>query len=245
MKNLDEVKVSVYPFATLRFFSIVLCCVIRANLLLHPLREGNRNSGAFTLGCKAAKAGCNLEAVYAEMSQHLCGNDFTGEELKRCLESAYQHVANEKEEQSAGSSKAPISDIATKRHIGLSENAETAEEDFQDGEELRRNTPFIPEEVYENIPELLAECLDVDMDGRQRDVRLLFTSFSNRRGKALQNADNNSFPLDILPHRFTHAEAVKVGESHGFGKRRTERILKRMEGLKIKWLSRGNYEKLK
>ncbi len=65
---------------------------ISANLLLHPLRKGNRNQGAFILGRKAAKARCDLEAIYANLAESICGEDIPKEEVKRTLISAYQKV---------------------------------------------------------------------------------------------------------------------------------------------------------
>ncbi len=153
---------------------------IRANLLLHPLREGNRNQGAFILGCQAAKAGCSLEAVFANLAPSVCSGDFTYEELKTTLESAYQRVETEKTQGATGKGASADSVRASKRHYGASEKANADEEAYWEGEELRCQTPLIPDEVYENLPDLLSECLEEEMPARQRDVRLLacLTAFS-------------------------------------------------------------------
>ncbi len=146
---------------------------ISANLLLHPLREGNRNQGAFILGCKAAKAGCNLEAIHAHLAKEICGKDFTEEELKRTLQSAYQKVASDNNHtvtQRANGTE--FTNLQNYRYKGL-ENATGDEEAYREGEELRRQTPLFSEEVYGNIPTLLNECLDEGMLPRSRDVRLL------------------------------------------------------------------------
>ncbi len=146
---------------------------ISANLLLHPLREGNRNSGAFTLGCKAAKAGCDLEAVYANLAESICGEDFTKEELKRTLQSAYQKIAS-KRGQGAHTSLGGAEIVKSSNcHYVCRENEKSREDDYLAGEELRRHTPQFSEEVYENIPTMLSECLEEDMLPRRRDVRLL------------------------------------------------------------------------
>ncbi len=131
---------------------------IRANLLLHPLREGNRNQGAFILGCKAAKAGCNLEAVYTNLSETLCGEDFTKEELKRTLESAYQKITSECNNPcKRGDKRGELDKWTNSRNRTL--NNDTADEEaYSEGEELRKNTPQFSDEVYENIPALLNEC---------------------------------------------------------------------------------------
>ncbi len=146
---------------------------ICANLLLHPLREGNRNQGTFILGCKAAKAGCDLEAVYANLAEFLCGDDFTKEELKRTLQSAYQKVEADKRGEVTHSSDKPETVNPSNRHYKCRENADKREDDYLAGEELRRHTPQFSEEVYGNIPTLLNECLEEDMLPRRRDVRLL------------------------------------------------------------------------
>ncbi len=146
---------------------------ISANLLLHPLREGNRNSGAFILGCKAAKAGCNLEAVYTNLSETLCGEDFTKEELKRTLESAYQKIASEGNNPcERGDNRRELDKWTNSRNRTLNNDA-ADEEAYSEGEELRKNTPQFSDEVYENIPTLLNECLEENMMPRSRDVRLL------------------------------------------------------------------------
>ncbi len=146
---------------------------IRANLLLHPLREGNRNQGAFILGCKAAKAGCSLEAVYANLAKEICNEDFTKEELKRTLESAYQKVVSEQNSMGKkGDKGAEITKSPNYRYRAM-ENDAADENAYREGEELRRKTPLFGDEVYENIPFLLAECMEEELMPRSRDVRLL------------------------------------------------------------------------
>ncbi len=146
---------------------------IRANLLLHPLREGNRNQGAFILGCKAAKAGCDFEAVYTNLAETLCGDDFTKEELKRTLESAYQKIASECNNPCKRGDKGRELDKWTNSRNRTLNNDTADEEAYSEGEELRKNTPRFSDEVYENIPTLLNECLEENMMPRSRDVRLL------------------------------------------------------------------------
>ncbi len=146
---------------------------ISANLLLYPLHEGNRNQGAFILGCKAAKAGCDLEAIHANLAKEICGEDFTEDELKRTLQSAYQKVASDRGSADEEGIKRGKFDKLTNCHHKALENDTTDEEAHSEGEELRRNTPRFGDEVYENIPTLLNECLEENMMPRSRDVRLL------------------------------------------------------------------------
>lgn len=151
-----------------------------ANLLLCPLREGNRHNGSFALGCKAAKAGCDLETVYSDLAKRICNEDFTASHLRQNLSLAYQQVMRDGVAKVGKTRSANDSPVLPFCHYGASSSEEGKEEAYLCGEELRKNTPCFSDKVYKNIPDMLSECLESDMTLRQRDSRLLgcLVSFS-------------------------------------------------------------------
>lgn len=149
---------------------------IKSNLFLYPLHQGDRNQGAFRLGCRAAKASCGFSATYSALAERICDATFTKEELKRSLQSAYQHVASQttsSEIRSEKETKNADSAIPPFRHYECFANGEEEEEEYKQGEEYRKKTPYIPEKVYENIPTIISQCLAQDLPQRHRDVGLL------------------------------------------------------------------------
>jgi len=146
---------------------------VSANLLLHPLREGNRNNGSYALGCRAAKAGCDFEAIYTVLAQKICNEDFKDSDLKRNLQSAYQSVTHEMNAPGSKTSETAVGDMATKRHYITQASSEAEKEAYKKGEELRMRTPLFPDELYDNIPPILCECLEPDLLPRERDGRIL------------------------------------------------------------------------
>lgn len=149
---------------------------VEANLCLYPLRQGDRNQGAFRLGCRAAKASCDLSAIYSALAESICDSTFTKEELKRSLQSAYQHISSTTVPsgiQSEEHAEKAVTAIPPSRHYESSTNGEEEEEEYKQGEEYRKKTPCFPERVYENIPTMISQCLAPDLPQRHRDVGLL------------------------------------------------------------------------
>lgn len=150
---------------------------VEANLCLYPLRQGDRNQGAFRLGCRAAKAGCDLSAIYSQLAERICDSTFTGDELRKSLQSAYQHIKHESTPSGTpgeGNVEQVLPAIPPFRHQEPFINGEEEEEEeYKQGEDYRQNTPCFPERVYENIPGLITQCLAQDLPRRHRDVGLL------------------------------------------------------------------------
>lgn len=146
---------------------------IDANLFLSPLHVGNRNSGSFALGCRAAQAGCDFETVFIDLAERICDGDFKKSDLKRNLTVAYQRVRSTPASARVSSPDGGVTDKATNRHYIYATTPEGEEDVYRAGEELRNNTPCFPDELYENIPSMLRECLESGMGRRRRDVRLL------------------------------------------------------------------------
>jgi hypothetical protein len=74
--------------------------------------------------------------------------------------------------------------------------------------------------------------------------RLLLSSMSRRNVNTLKSPDKIRGFFNDLPMEFTTANAVALGEQHKLSKRKVERLLSSVTGLKINKLSRGVYKKM-
>jgi hypothetical protein len=93
-------------------------------------------------------------------------------------------------------------------------------------------------------------CTDIDFQRSLRLVlccyehsRLLLSSMSCSSTKALKYPNDVRDFFNELPVEFTTATAVTQGEKYHFGRRKVERLISSMIGLKISKLSRGVYQK--
>ena len=146
---------------------------ISSYLFLNPSEKGNRNFNLFKLACSACKRGYAENDIYSGICSILQDSDFTENEIKTTISSGYKKVNSES---ANGDSQIPITGITTKRTNSpymTTDNADSEEDDYWKGEELRKNTPCIPDSVYENIPKLLREFQLDDNSRRERDVLLL------------------------------------------------------------------------
>lgn len=149
---------------------------VESILFLNPLHEGDRNQGVFRLGCRAAKAGCDFSATYSKVAEKVCNDTFTSAEVKQSLLSAYQHIKNKEATNSASAQEKNASkSTATPplRHYRAATSVESTEETYQEGEEYRKRTPLMPDSLFDNLPEMILECLDEDALPRERDTRTL------------------------------------------------------------------------
>ncbi len=53
------------------------------------------------------------------------------------------------------------------------ENSNADDETYWWGEEFRKGTPLFPRDLYNNLPDLLNDCIIEDGSGREQDVSLL------------------------------------------------------------------------
>lgn len=94
-------------------------------------------------------------------------------------------------------------------------------------------------------------CLDQDFERSLSMIlccyqhsRLLLLSLPGEQPPALKNPNSIYNFINDLPDVFTTAEAIQVAQMHQLGKRKVERLLKSLTGLKINKLSHGNYKKI-
>lgn len=138
--------------------------------------ENKRNTTLFKLACEACKRGYEQNAIFGEVSTYFENTNFTKEEIHRTLSSGYKHINN-----NSKATDPPVNSFkrqdenakASKSRYSAVEGDETLEETYWQGEELRKKTPFFPELVYDNLPELLESCIIEDITLRERDALLL------------------------------------------------------------------------
>ncbi len=149
---------------------------VKSYLFLNPATPGNRNASLFRLGCDAAKRGYDREAVKSELLPRFSAPDFGEREIDSSLSNGYKAVREMRQGlpvAQGGMKTAGKMSKMSNVHYDTSENETDAEESYWEGEELRKKTPVIPGEVYENIPEMLTKCLVEGLLDRERDILLL------------------------------------------------------------------------
>lgn len=146
---------------------------VSSYIFLYPLTTGQRHTHLFKMACEACRRHYSIEMILRELSDYLKLTDFPPEELKKVLQSGYEKVINQsggREDISAYSSQ---NDKLTKRHYSTSTDADETDEAYWEGEELRKNTVCFPDELYDNLPDLLNDCIINEDSIRKRDISLL------------------------------------------------------------------------
>lgn len=122
-------------------------------------QNGSRNAYIHLLACNCNRSG--LSQSFAE-SKIRSGFDLDPKEIAATVNSAYKHNENEHQKFSG------ITDIAD-----LAEFANTATSAAPITEDVLKSMPHIPDEVYQNLPDILKEgALAFAEDHRKRDVFL-------------------------------------------------------------------------
>ena len=142
-------------------------------IFLNPLTPGMRHTNLFKLACEASRRRYPEKAVFRELLPRFSGTDFSENEIKKVLSAGYQKVNESKEEQNARQKHVSENAKTPKRHYDCFTNDENESERYWEGEELRKNTPFFPEDLFKNLPKLLSECIVEEEDLRQRDISFL------------------------------------------------------------------------
>jgi hypothetical protein len=76
-------------------------------------------------------------------------------------------------------------------------------------------------------------------------ARLVMSAIVTDMSGSLKDPDEITYFLEALPERFTTSLAQEVGRAYGFCERKVTRTIKSMNGLTIRKLKHGEYEKLK
>ena len=89
------------------------------------------------------------------------------------LSSGYKQVNEHAPASSTATSSSFQKDIRTKIPYGTLENSDSTEEAYWLGEEFRKGTPLFPRDLYNNLPDLLNDCIIEDASDREQDISLL------------------------------------------------------------------------
>ena len=126
-------------------------------LRAHPAVEGSRNQTVYRLGCEANRRGFDRDETASFCIPLLHGDDFPEEEIRQALYSAYQGHTDES---------------ATRPPSKRTEKDKKDTATFS-GEELREQTPFLPENITTGLPLLLGDALRFYTDRREHDMAFL------------------------------------------------------------------------
>ena len=107
-------------------------------------RDGNRNNFIHLFACNANRSGIDINEV-KNYCFSLSDSTIKSEEIEKTIESAYNNNSHQ--------------------------FAEMQSVQFGQLGSLEVDSPFIPNEVYENLPPVLRESCEV-FEGRERDVYL-------------------------------------------------------------------------
>lgn len=142
-------------------------------IFLNPIVPGNRDNSLFKLGCEAAKRGYEMKTVWSELLPYFNYPDFDEKDVFRPLKSGYKSFKGRTDELSGGMVKGNEKFKCSNVQSGCLENDEAQEEGYWIGEELRKQTPLFPDELYDNLPEGIAECIIENITPREKDILLL------------------------------------------------------------------------
>ena len=146
---------------------------ISSYIFFHPLTAGQRHSNVFKLACEACRRHYPQKSILRELSLFFEHTDFRSEELTKVLSSGYKQVNEHAPASSPASDPSFQKDIRTKRQYSTAENSDTDDEAYWLGEEFRKGTPLFPRSLYNNLPDLLNDCIIEDGSEREQDVALL------------------------------------------------------------------------
>ena len=146
---------------------------ISSYIFFHPLTAGQRHSNVFKLACEACRRHYPQESILRELTEFFEHTDFRPEELTSVLSSGYKQVNEHAFTSTPANEPSFQKDIRTKRPYGTTENSDADDEAYWLGEEFRKGTPLFPRSLYNNLPDLLNDCIIEDGSEREQDVALL------------------------------------------------------------------------
>ena len=146
---------------------------ISSYIFFYPLTVGQRHSNVFKLACEACRRHYPQESILRELTAFFEHTDFRPEELTSVLSSGYKQVNEHAFTSTSANEPSFQKDIRTKRPYGTTENSDADDEAYWLGEEFRKGTPLFPRSLYNNLPDLLNDCIIEDGSEREQDVALL------------------------------------------------------------------------
>lgn len=148
---------------------------VRTFFQYHPWQKGNRHESMLALGRSARRKGFSkeeLERLTNIMSVTIVGDGYTLKELQKDLFTGYQYV-----DQSYTPTNTPnlLTALTTDNYMlpGSGHPSEEEEELSIKNEEIRATAPYISDDIYPHLPDLLKEALKPTRNKRERDILLL------------------------------------------------------------------------
>lgn len=141
----------------------------------NPFRRGERNDLALKLGRVSRSKGFSkkeLEEVINLFIRRYAATDFTAEDIRQRITAGYQFIDSlpqKTEIPGEGSNRVHFPyDPAEPPDAGSEE-----EDLLEKNNELRAQSPYIPDSVYDGLPQFLKDCVQYASDPRERDITLL------------------------------------------------------------------------
>lgn len=148
---------------------------IKAFSLYNPWQKGNRHQCMLAMGRSARRKGFSkeeLEKLTSIMSVEIVGNGYTQKELEKDLLSGYQYI-NSNSTPATPPNSLTLQTTDTLRGAGVRDSEDEKEDVLIKNELIRRDTPTIPNEVYQHLPDFLKRALKAARTARERDMLLL------------------------------------------------------------------------
>lgn len=141
----------------------------------NPFRRGERNDLALKLGRVSRSKGFSkkeLEEVISLFIRRYAATDFTAEDIRQRITAGYQSIDSlpqKTEIPGEGSNRVHFPyDPAEPPDAGSEE-----EDLLEKNNELRAQSPYIPDSAYSGLPQFLKDCVQYASDPRERDIILL------------------------------------------------------------------------
>ena len=134
-----------------------------------PMIEGSRNQNVYNLGCEANRRGFSEAETARSCVSRMQTTSFSAPEIEQALRSAYQSHAAE-----SGTKKGVNGHFADKTAPGTNGFSDTPETDSEgEGEELRKQTPYLSDDLFAKLPPVIREAVRYYTDPRERDMGTL------------------------------------------------------------------------
>jgi len=141
----------------------------------NPFRRGERNDLALKLGRVSRSKGFSkkeLEEVINLFIRRYAATDFTAEDIRQRITAGYQFIDSlpqKTEIPGEGSNRVHFPYAPAEPPDAGSEEEDLLEKN----NELRAQSPYIPDSAYSGLPQFLKDCVQYASDPRERDITLL------------------------------------------------------------------------
>ena len=180
----------------------------------HPFVPGKRHEFLLKLGASARRNGMNLEELsllikLAEMN--LFAPDYAPGEIRRNITDSYRFTeknqTSKREYSGARVQNGPLA--PSSEH----EEEEDREEEIRErNQKMRMNAPYLPDWIFDTLPELLKQGIGIAKNNRQRDMLLL--SMLTNLSACMPNTRMVYDDTYVYPHLFL---AVIASSASGKG----------------------------